>query len=87
MSEAHSDTFDLKDLYEEDIDPDPESGADRAKRFLEMNVVAPARIAADDWRALPILRSWVNIRPRNWQHCLLPNLGQLFRLRRTFAAC
>jgi peptide/nickel transport system permease protein len=52
MSEAHSDTFDLKDLYEEDIDPDPESGADRAKRFLEMNVIAPARIAADDWRAL-----------------------------------
>ncbi|ELZ96329.1 ABC transporter permease [Haloferax sulfurifontis] len=52
MSEAHSDSFDLKDLYDEDIDPDPESRADRTKRFLEMNIVAPARIAVDDWRAL-----------------------------------
>ena len=35
-----------------------------------------------DW--LPILRSWVNIRPRDRQQYLLPNLGQLFRLKRTF---
>lgn len=52
MGEVHSDAFDLKGLYEEDIDPDPESGADRTKQSLEIDVITPTRIATDDWRVL-----------------------------------
>ncbi|MFC7203149.1 ABC transporter permease [Haloferax namakaokahaiae] len=52
MSDAHSDDFDLEDLYDEGIEPDTESSSERLKRAIEMNVLAPARIAIADWRAL-----------------------------------
>lgn len=46
------DTFELGDLYDDSINPEPEPRRVRFRRFLDLNVLAPARVAANDWRAL-----------------------------------
>ncbi|SFG92050.1 peptide/nickel transport system permease protein [Halopelagius inordinatus] len=52
MSNPETDTFDLQSIYDESIEPEPESRRVRLRRAIDLNVLAPARVAADDWRAL-----------------------------------
>ena len=49
---ASDDPVDLEELFDADVDVEPTPRSVQAKRWLDLYVVAPARVAIHDWRAL-----------------------------------
>ena len=47
-----NDPVNLEELFETEVDAEPTATSERVKRFLDLYLVAPARVAMTDWRAL-----------------------------------
>lgn len=53
MSESQADEdFDLEGLYDNDVVAESEPRRVQFRRFIDLNVIAPAKVAMNDWRAL-----------------------------------
>ncbi|WP_330633397.1 ABC transporter permease [Halocatena halophila] len=49
---SRDDAVDLEELFESSDEYDPVPRAERLRRWLDLSVLAPARVAINDWRAL-----------------------------------
>ena len=52
MSNRTDDEVDLEELFNREAEYDPISRGERLRQIIDLNVLAPARVAASDWRAV-----------------------------------